>query len=289
MNIIRHHKIFYGISLSIITFALAMFFIFGFNLGIDFKGGTKFEFDFGKEVPQSEIFSILEDLNLKEDIIYSGADNHSMVVLTANVLSNEDREKVIQPIMEQYGLESGAVSSQLVSQTVGKEILQSGLYSVLLSALGMLLYITFRFEFRFGLAAVAALFHDVLIMLSVYLIFRIPVNAAFIAAVLIVVGYSINDTIVVFDRIRDVTRYAKTTNYERIANESILSTLTRTVNTSVTTLLVILALVIFAAPSIKELAFPLLAGIATGTYSSICIASPIWVSLKKAQKHQDKG
>jgi len=269
--------------------ALVMYLVFGFNLGIDFKGGTKFQLEFGQEIPQSEIKAILKDFNLKEDVIYSGQDNTSIVILTAKVLDNSERQEVLAPLVEQYGLKPDAVSSQLVSQTVGKEILQSGLYSVLLSALGMLIYITFRFELRFGLAAVVALLHDVMIMLSVYVIFRVPVNAAFIAAVLIVVGYSINDTIVVFDRIRDTAKYSKTSNPERIADESIVATFTRTINTSLTTLLVVLALAIFGASSIKELAFPLLAGISTGTYSSICIASPIWVALKKAQKSQVKA
>lgn len=289
MNIIRHHKAFYGASLSVMLVALVMFFAFGFNTGIDFKGGTKLQISFEEAVPQSEIKAILKDFNLKEDIISSGKNNENIIILTSEVLDNDERIAILKPFVEQYGLDEQAVSSTLVSPSVGKEILQSGLYSVLLSALGMLIYITFRFEFRFGIAAVVALFHDVLIMLSVYLIFRVPVNSAFIAAVLIVVGYSINDTIVVFDRIRDTAKYAKTTNYEKIANESIVATFSRTINTSLTTLLVVGALAVFGAASIKELALPLLAGIGTGTYSSICIASPIWVSLKRAQKAADKA
>lgn len=289
MNIIKHHKAFYGASLSVMLIALVMFFAFGFNTGIDFKGGTKLQISFQEAVPQSEIKAILKDFNLKEDIINSGKNNENVIILTSEVLDNDERTAILKPFVEQYGLDEKAVSSTLVSPSVGKEILQSGLYSVLLSALGMLIYITFRFEFRFGIAAVMALFHDVLIMLSVYLIFRIPVNSAFIAAVLIVVGYSINDTIVVFDRIRDTAKYAKTTNFEKIADESIVATLSRTINTSLTTLLVVAALAVFGAASIKELALPLLAGIATGTYSSICIASPIWVSLKRAQKAADKA
>lgn len=289
MTIIKYHKAFYGISLGIMAVALVMFLVFGFNTGIDFKGGTKLQISFEESVPQTEVKAILKDFNLKEDLIYSGANNENIVILTAKVLDNEERVAILAPFIEQYGLKPEAVSSTLVSPSVGREIVQSGLYSILLSALGMLIYITFRFEFRFGIAAVVALIHDVLIMVSAYLIFRIPVNSAFIAAVLIVVGYSINDTIVVFDRIRDTSRYAKTSNPEKIADESIVATLTRTINTSLTTLLVVLALAIFGAPSIKELALPLLAGIMTGTYSSICIASPVWVSLKRAQKAADKG
>lgn len=284
MNIIKYHKAFYGISLGIIALAVLMFFIFGFNLGIDFQGGTKIEIPFGQEVPQADLKALLSGFDLKEDLIYSGQANETIIILTTRVLDNDVRSEILDTISSQYQIDPSAIGIQSVSETVGKEIVQSGLYSILLSAIGMLIYITFRFEFRFGLAAVVALLHDVSIMLSVYLIFRLPVNSAFIAAVLIVVGYSINDTIVVFDRIRDTAKYSKTSNPERIANESILSTLTRTINTSLTTLLVVLALVVFGASSIKELAIPLMAGIATGTYSSICIASPVWVSLKRMQK-----
>ena len=143
----------------------------------------------------------------------------------------------------------------------------------------MLVYIAIRFEFTFWVAAIGALIHDVLITLSVYAIFDIPVNSSFIAAMLTIVGYSINDTIVVFDRIRENNHSMRRSNPAEIANKSINKTLARSINTSLTTLIIIGAVNVFV-PTVREFSFPLLIGIAAGAYSSIFIASPIWVILK---------
>ena len=144
----------------------------------------------------------------------------------------------------------------------------------------MLIYIGIRFEFSFGAAAIIAVVHDVLVTIGVYGILGIPVNAPFIAAILTIVGYSINDTIVIFDRIRENSKKMRKVSVDEIANISINQTLSRSINTSLTTLFTITAVYIFV-PTIREFSFPLIVGIATGAYSSIFIASPIWVMLKK--------
>ena len=151
----------------------------------------------------------------------------------------------------------------------------------------MLIYIAIRFEFNFGVAALTALLHDVLITLAVYAIFNIPVNSSFIAAMLTIVGYSINDTIVVFDRIRENSHSMRRSTPAEIANVSINKTLARSINTSLTTLIIIGAVNIFV-PTVREFSFPLLIGIAAGAYSSIFIASPIWVLLKKRNTKSKK-
>ncbi len=147
----------------------------------------------------------------------------------------------------------------------------------------MLIYVGMRFEFRFGAAAILALVHDVLITLSVYAIFQIPVNSPFIAAILTIIGYSINDTIVIFDRIRENQKNMRRKSIEEVANISITQTMRRSINTSLTTLITIVCVYIFV-PTVRDFSFPLIIGIATGTYSSIFIASPIWVLLKKKNK-----
>lgn len=158
--------------------------------------------------------------------------------------------------------------------------------AILGAAVLMLIYITFRFELVFGLAAIVALLHDVLVLISVYAIFNITVNSSFIAAVLTIVGYSINDTIVVFDRLRENVKREKNKRYDEIADMSIGQTLTRSINTSLTTMLVIGSLLVLGVDSIKEFALPLMAGVAVGTYSSIFIASPVWALIRnrKAKK-----
>ena len=159
----------------------------------------------------------------------------------------------------------------------------------------MLIYITFRFKLTFGIAAIISLLHDVFVLLAVYALFRVPVNSPFVAAVLTVVGYSINDTIVVFDRIRENLKGFRIMSNEEVADLSIRQTLTRSINTSITTLLSIVCLYLLGVDSIKEFTLPLLVGIASGTYSSICIASPLWVMFeemrdkKKADKKNLSG
>ncbi len=285
MNFIKYSKLNYGISLVIMAIGLGMFLMFGLNLGIDFSGGTIIQVQMSQKVDLATVETTIADFKLSPDVIYSGKNNDQVIIKTSQSLDNEARIKVFSALKDKFKLEDSAmISSEQFGPSVGKEIKNRALLSIILSAIFMMIYVTIRFEWRFGVSAILALFHDVFILISFYAIFRIPVNSAFIAAILTVLGYSINDTIVVFDRIRDTLKYAKTTNYEKIANESINQTLGRTINTSLTTIVVIIALAIFGASSIKELAIPLLVGISTGTYSSICIASPIWVSLKKAQK-----
>ena len=148
----------------------------------------------------------------------------------------------------------------------------------------MLIYIAIRFEFKFGVAALTALIHDILVTLSVYAIFNIPVNAPFIAAILTIIGYSINDTIVIFDRIRENSKTMRTAPTIEVADKSLTQTMSRSINTTLTTLITIIAVNVFV-PAVRDFSFPLVIGIATGAYSSIFIASPTWVWLKnKASK-----
>jgi SecD/SecF fusion protein len=290
VNFLAHYKAFFIASGAVIATGLVMFILFSFNLGIDFSGGTMLQVQFKESVTIEAVQESIREFGLSEDIIYAGNHQDEVIIKTTRALDNEERIKVFNAIQEKFGLSEDALrNAEQFGPNIGNEIKSRALFSVLLAAVGMLLYITFRFEFRFGLAAIIALVHDVLILLAVYAIFRIPVNSAFIAAVLTVVGYSINDTIVVFDRIRDNVKYAKTSNYMRIAQESLQQTVSRTINTSLTTLLVIGALLVLGSLSIKELAFPLLAGVVTGTYSSIFIASPVWVLLKKSAKAVNKA
>ena len=163
---------------------------------------------------------------------------------------------------------------------MGKEIRKKALLSSLIAALFMLIYISWRFELKFAIAAILALAQDVLITLSIYAIFKIPINSAFIAAILTILGYSINDTIVIFDRIREEMKLNPKTNAEDIINISIKKSLTRTINTSLTTLIAVVLLYIFGVEDVQILALPLIFGIISGTYSSLFIASPLWYEMK---------
>jgi len=290
MKITQNYKIWFAISLVVITAGLAATLFMGLNLGIDFTGGTMMQIEMGKTVEVSEIDKLVDEFNLDPDIIHAGAEKTEIIMKTKESLSNAQRTEIFSKIKESYGLEDSAfIGAEQFGPSIGSEIQNRAMVAVLLASVGMFIYIIFRFEMIYGISSIIALMHDVLILVSVYAIFRIPVNSSFIAAVLTIVGYSINDTIVVFDRVREnVTKMEKAT-FTEIANTSLKQTITRSINTSLTTLLVIGALFVLGVESIKEFAFPLMAGVLVGTYSSIFIASPIWVLFKTAQKNKKRS
>lgn len=287
MKIAQNYKIWFTISLAVMILGLIMAITSGMNLGIDFTGGTVMQFNIGKEFTLEEIREITSRFDLDADILHAGKNKEEVIIKTKKSLSNQERMEIFEVFKEKYNLnkDEDFREAEQFGPTMGAEIRNKALISILLASAGMLLYISYRFQLRFGVAAIIALIHDTLIVLSIYSIFKIPVNSPFIAAVLTIVGYSINDTIVVFDRLRENLKYMKKETYFDIADKSIKQTLTRSINTSITTLLVIGALFVFGVESIKEFALPLLAGVLTGTYSSIFIASPVWALSKSIGKN----
>jgi len=281
MNIIKNRKIFFAISLAIILIGIATMAISGLNQGIDFTGGTLIQIDFGKEVPVDELRIITNELDPKADIIHAGDGNEEVLIKTTVDLNNVERLEFFEKFAAKYDLNAKdhLIQSQKFKPAIGDEIKRSAFVSILIATFCMLIYITARFEFKFGVAAVIALLHDVLIALAFYALLKIPVNSSFVAAILTIVGYSINDTIVVFDRIRENRKYFKRNDHEALVNKSIEQTIVRSINTSVTTLVTILCLYIFGVEAIQDFALPLIVGVAVGTYSSIFIASPVWYIL----------
>ncbi|MFZ5966036.1 MAG: protein translocase subunit SecF [Bacillota bacterium] len=285
MKIVEKSRIWFGLSIAIIVIGLAIGFIQGFNLGIDFTGGTSMQINLGKEVKVDEIKDITSKFALDADIVHVGENKEEIMIKTKKDLNNNERQEIFAAFKEKYNLKDEDFrQAEQFGPTIGKEIQKRALLSVAIASLGMLIYITFRFEFKFGIAGIIALIHDVLVVIAIYAIFRIPVNSSLVAAILTVVGYSINDTIVVFDRIRENIKFMKKNNYAEIADVSINQTLARSINTSLTTLLTIVSLYILGVDSIKQFALPLIAGITTGAYSSIFIASPIWVIWKNWER-----
>lgn len=284
MKFIESRKISFAISIIIIAIGLVMTMINGLNYGIDFTGGTLMEVNLHQEVEISEIREIIDQYDETASINFLGEEKQVVQIRTTTDFNNETRMEIFEQFKENYDLpENEPERSQQFGPAIGREIRNKALLSIFVAAIGMLIYISYRFEFRFGVAAVVALIHDVLILLSVYAIFRIPVNSPFVAAVLTIVGYSINDTIVVFDRVRENLRFLKKSNYAQIANDSISQTIRRSINTSLTTLVMIVALYVLGGQMVRDFALPLIAGVLSGTYSSIFIASPVWVMLKEKQ------
>lgn len=276
-NIMKYYKVSFALSGAIILLGLIMLVLNGFNLGIDFTGGTMLQIEIGKEVSVDEITALIEEFDLSPEIIHSGLEKSEVIIKTKASLDSAQRDEIFEKFKTTYSLEDSAFkSSEQFGPSMGKEIRNRAFIAILLASAMMLVYITVRFEIVFGVAAIIALLHDVLILVAIYAIFGITVNSTFIAAILTVIGYSINDTIVVFDRIRENVKREKTKDHIEIVNISVTQTMTRTINTGMATLFVIVTLFILGATSIKEFAFPLFIGIVVGTYSSIFIASPAW-------------
>jgi len=279
MNVIKNRKIYRIISLIILIIGLAMYFINGFNYGIDFTGGTVIEIELGKEVSVEEITPLVEKFDKDISVIHAGKDKEQLIIKSTLDLSNEDVLEITNIFEENYNISQDEVSASKIGPSMGSEIRNKALLSIGISTIAMLIYISIRFEFKFALASIIALIHDVLITIAIYAIFKLPVNSSFIAAILTIVGYSINDTIVIFDRIRENLKFNKSKDLKDIVNESINSSLRRTINTSVTTITAVAILYIVGVDAIRVLALPLILGMLAGTYSSIFIAPSIWYDL----------
>ena len=276
-KIVEKSKIWFSISLAIILIGVVLMCTRGLNFGIDFKGGTKLVVELGDNFDKVEVDNIVKEY--ASDAVTKTVEG-TQYEIKSTELDETKTAELFDALKEKYTLDDSAlVSETQIGPSVGKELSRNAIIAVLVACVAMLVYIAIRFEFTFGVAAIGALIHDVLITLSVYAIFDIPVNSSFIAAMLTIVGYSIIDTIVVFDRIRENNHSMRRSNPAEIANKSINKTLARSINTSLTTLIIIGAVNVFV-PTVREFSFPLLIGIAAGAYSSIFIASPIWVILK---------
>ena len=276
-KIVEKSKIWFSISLAIILIGVVLLCTRGLNFGIDFKGGTKLVVELGDNFDKVEVDNIVKEY--ASDAVTKTVEG-TQYEIKSTELDETKTAELFDALKEKYTLDDSAlVSETQIGPSVGKELSRNAIIAVLVACVAMLVYIAIRFGFTFGVAAIGALIHDVLITLSVYAIFDIPVNSSFIAAMLTIVGYSINDTIVVFDRIRENNHSMRRSNPAEIANKSINKTLARSINTSLTTLIIIGAVNVFV-PTVREFSFPLLIGIAAGAYSSIFIASPIWVILK---------
>jgi len=289
---IENRKKFYALSLAFILIGAAFFAFRGFNYGIDFTGGTMMQLEMGEKVDIDEVKDTIKDYDLNPTIVYAGEGNTQIVIRTIKDLKSAERMEVIGTLAEKYGLEDKDVlASEEFGPTVGKALRNNAIKSILIAAVCMLIYIRFRFKnWQYGLAAVSGLAHDVLVALAFYAIFRVTINNPFIAGILTVVGYSINDTIVVFDRIRENSKFFKRKQAVELIDTSINQTISRSLMTSLTTLLVMIPLFFMATSELRSFLIPLMIGVFTGTYSSIFLCSPVFYELTKKEgisKYED--
>jgi len=277
LNLMSKSKRFGLVSLTVIIIALGLIFTKGFNYGIDFAGGTLIQVQYEGKAPIDKVRDAIGTDKSYESatVTFFGGDDEIVIKTKMSSKSlGEDVGDKIRTLLKDTGkFEVRRVD--MVGAKVGSELREQGIMSMLLAILGILIYVSFRFEWRFAVASVLALVHDVTIAMGMIVLFNIEVNLDILAALLTILGYSLNDTIIVFDRIREGIRTIKDPDLGDIIDESVTRTLSRTTLTSLTTFFVVLTLFIFGGEIIHGFSFTLLVGVIVGTYSSIFVASPI--------------
>lgn len=286
MNFVRYRKPVFLFSGIIVALSILFLIVPGLNLGVDFTGGTILERQTAQNVTTDQVRRIMDEatpgLDLSGSVVQI-LDKPNEFMIRTRELRNADIIAIDQAFDAQLG-SLVELRTDVVGPVIGQELVRNALIAIIVSALGILAYISWRFEYRFATVAVVCLLHDVLIVLGFFAITGREVNSPFVASVLTVLGYSINNTIVVFDRIRENMRLTRKQGYEVLVNNSLNQTLTRSFNTSITTLLVIVMLVIFGGSAIGDFATALLIGVLSGTYSSLFVAGPLWMTWMERKK-----
>jgi len=292
-------KIFFAISAFILALGLIFMFVNGVKLSIQFKGGAILKYSYDGEIDTNKVAKISSDVldrttevQITEDI--ATKSKKAVLNLSGNSgLSAEEQDKLNEALKLEFDENNFVLAeSNVVEPFIGKTFLTKGIIAVLISSVMIVLYVWVRFKkisgLSAGIAALIALFHDVIVVFFIFVIFRIPLNDSFIAVVLTIIGFSVNDTIVIYDRIRENKRLFPKMDVEELVDTSITQSMSRSINTTVTTVLSVLVLYIFAhlydIESIKVFALPMAFGLLSGCYSTICIAGPIWVMWQKRKK-----
>ncbi len=272
------------VSGALIVIGIVCLLIFNLHYGVDFKAGTTLDIATGAQMSKDKVDSLIHDAfpEAKEVIITLGANGERVTARFDMVLAEAETKTVIAAFTQEYG-DQVTYEENTVDVTIARELAVDAILIVLIASLFIALYMVIRFEWRFALSGIVSVLHDAFIVVAVYCIFRLEVNLTFVAAILTVIGYSINDRIVIFDRIRENLPHAKLKSFEDVAklvNESISQVLTRTINTVLMVLFTAVALLIFGSESIRSFSFPISLGLVIGVYSSIFIACPMWALLK---------
>lgn len=278
-DFVKHWKAFLGVSLVIIVIGVISLTVFGLNLSVDFTSGSRVEITTSEEIAEEQIIEELERFDLEaHSISYSGNQNEIAVVRFDQPLDQDIVSDIREHFTESYQAD---VNVSTVSPVVGQELARNALLAVLFAAVFIVIYVTIRFEYYFAVTAITALLHDALIMLTFFSLFQIEFDVTIIAAILTIVGYSINDTIVTFDRIRENLKVKqRVRSYEElkvIVNDSLMQTLTRSVNTGLTIIVAAVLLYLFGADAITNFSFALVVGLLAGMYSSMFIAAQLWL------------
>ena len=286
-DIIGKRKIWYAISSLLIIACLCYMLTRGFNLGIDFTGGTIMDLRFEKAVNINDVRAVLNEYNLSNSTIQlsgessSSTESENVMIRTVD-LEEQERKEVMAGLTDKLGAYQ-VLREEKVGATMGTELIMNAIYATIISWLLIIAYVSYRFEFKFGISAVLGLAHNVIIVLGAFALTQRQIDSSFVAALLTIIGYSINDTIVIFDRIRENLKlhFRKNGDIVELVNTSIYQTMTRSIYTVSTVLFATFALYFFGGDTTKDFAFALLIGFFCGAYTSIFIASPLWVTFRR--------
>ena len=286
-DIIGKRKIWYAISSLLIIASLFFMVTRGFNMGIDFTGGTIMDLRFEKAVNINDVRAVLNEYNLSNSTIQlsgessSSTESENVMIRTVD-LEEQERKEVMAGLTDKLGAYQ-VLREEKVGATMGTELIMNAIYATIISWLLIIAYVSYRFEFKFGISAVLGLAHNVIIVLGAFALTQRQIDSSFVAALLTIIGYSINDTIVIFDRIRENLKlhFRKNGDIVELVNTSIYQTMTRSIYTVSTVLFATFALYFFGGETTKEFAFALLIGFFCGAYTSIFIASPLWVTFRR--------
>jgi preprotein translocase subunit SecF len=290
-NIIKRKYIWFALSALLILPGIISIVVQGFNLGIDFTGGTLMDLKFSRPVTVAEVRDTLVPYGLESSTIQTVAAENTQgpqqaVLIRTKVLNEEERRAVLAGLAQSVA-PFEILRIEKVGAVVGDELTRMAVISLVITSLGIVAYVSWRFEYKFAICALIALFHDVLVVLGAFSLLQIEIDSSFIAAILTILGYSINDTIVIFDRIRENLRsFKKGQSFEDLANNSIWQSMARSIYTVLTVVMATLSLYLFGGETTKNFALALLIGFISGAYSSIFNASPIWVTWKEWEQRK---
>lgn len=296
INFVKYNKIFLVISLVIVVLGVLSMLVFGLNLGVDFTSGSRIEISLGQSFTEDEVIELLDeveelarsagisDLDLTPSSIMSVGNNNDSVALRFDkTIESEVLPLIKEVFSNKYG-EIVDIAESKIDPTIAQETARNAVFAVLAASVGIVLYVTIRFEYRFAVSGIIALLYDAFFVIAIFSIVRIEVDMTFIAAVLTIVGYSINDTIVIFDRIRENMKNKKIKveeDLDDLVNYSMNQTLMRTINTTLTVVVVSLALFLFGGTGIHNFSLALIIGLMSGGYSSLFVASQLWLMWRK--------
>jgi len=285
-DFVKNRKVVYIMSAVIILVGIISIIFQGFNYGIDFAGGSLLQIKFDDPASITEVRNILGEFDLSQSTIQDLSDNE-FVIRTEKI--NPEKRKEILSVLRENLSDLEVLRVETVGPVIGENLKKTALYAILFAFMGIILYITVRFEFKYSIISILALSHDCLIVLGIFSLFQKEITISIIAAVLTIVGYSLNNTIVILDRLRENIKFRTRESFGNVVNLSVNQSLSRTINTALTTVLPVLAIYFFGGSILSDFALALFIGMVAGTYSSIFIASPLLVDWKSINKERHRG